>query len=425
MLNNYICAIDIGSNKISASLVRIKKNHIEDIFFDCLPSSGVKEGVIVDATQLVVCLGKIIKSLRAKSGLKIKFIHTNFSGKDISTKHSHAIIPLAERGNKVVTSMDIASANEQARILGSSLEDEIIHVIPSSYSIDSKSNVINPIGLYSHRLEVDLYLVCARLSSLQSLSRAVSQCGCQIRSLSFSGLATSKAVLGSKEKKGLSVFCDVGSDVTELLIFRDGLLQDIQILPLGGNSMTGQLSEGLKINFELAEDIKRSYGIILDNSHGIIQDAGSIPENKEILVKRDEFYKPIKQREVVQMATNSGRLICSQIKEVVERKVALHEVDNFIMVGKTLLIDGFIEMMESVTGIPVRIGRINNPEIAPVAKENNELAGQKYLTYLTCLGMICEDLESKSIGNLAIVKPAKNLFFKAINRFKEVYQEYF
>jgi len=414
--NNYICAIDIGSNKISAALARVKKNRIEDIFFDCLPSGGVKEGVIVDATQLVICLTKIIKSLRAKSGLKIKFIHTNFSGKDISAKHSHAIIPLAERGNKVITSSDMASANEQARILGSSLEDEIIHVIPSSYSIDSKTNIINPIGLYSHRLEVDLYLVCAGLSSLQSLCRVISQCGCEIRGLSFSGLATSKAVFGSKEKKGLSVFCDVGSDVTEILIFKDGLLQDIQILPLGGNSMTAQLSEGLKINFELAEDIKRSYGII--------GDAGSIPENKEILVKKDEFYKPIKQRDVAQMATNSGRLICSQIKEVVERKVALHEIDHFIMAGKTLLTDGFIEMMESVMGIPVAIGRMNNPEIVPLSKENG-LCGQKYLTYLTCLGMICEDLENKAVGSLALVKPAKNLLFKAINRFKEVYQEYF
>ena len=415
--NNYICAIDIGSNKISAAVARVKKNRIEEAFFESLQSSGVKEGVIIDATQLVICLTRIIKSLRAKSGLKIKFVHTNFSGKDILTKHSHAIIPLVERGNKVITSTDIASANEQARILGSSLEEEIIHVIPSSYAIDSRSNVINPIGLYSHRLEVDLYLICARLSSLQSLSRVISQCGCEIRNLSFSGLATSKVVFGSKEKKGLSVFCDVGSDVTELLIFKDGLLQDIQILPLGGNSMTQQLAEGLKINFELAEDMKRSYGII--------GNAGNIPENKEILVKKDEFYKPIKQRDVAQMTTNSGRLICSQIKEIMERKVALHEINHFVMVGKTLLTDGFIEMMENVMGIPVGIGRINNPEIIPLSKENSDLSGQKYLTYLTCLGMICEDLENKIVGNLTLVKPVKNLLFKAINRFKEVYQEYF
>ena len=418
MLNNsYICAIDIGSNKISAALALIRKNKINSIFFDCFVSRGVKEGVIVDATELVICLTKIIKSLKIKSGFKIKFIHTNFSGKDISTKHSHAIIPLAERGNKVVTSTDIATANEQARILGSSLEDEIIHIIPSSYSIDSKSNVINPVGLYSHRLEVDLYLVCARLASLQSLSRVISQAGYEIRSLSFSGLATSKAVFGIEEKRGISVFCDCGSDVTELLIFKDGLLQSIQILPCGGNSMTQQLSEGLKINFELAEDIKRSYGIIGDINH--------IQEDKEILVKKDEFYKPIKQRDVAAMVTNSSRLICTQIKEVVELKVALHEIDHFIMVGKTLLTDGFIEMMESVIGMPVAIGRISNSKITSLVKENSDLSGQKYLTYLTCLGMICEDLENKTVGNLALVKPAKNLLIKTINRFKEVYQEYF
>ncbi|MCX5668846.1 MAG: cell division protein FtsA [Candidatus Omnitrophica bacterium] len=418
MLNNsYICAIDIGSNKISVALAVIRKNKISNIYFDCLPSRGVKEGVIVDATELVICLTKVLKSLKIKSGLKIKFIHTNFSGKDISTKHSHAIIPLAERGNKVITSTDIALANEQARILGSSLDDEIIYVIPSSYSIDSKSNVINPLGLYSHRLEVDLYLVCARLASLQSLSRVISQAGYEIRSLSFSALATSKAVFGIQEKRGLSVFCDCGSDVTELLIFKDGLLQSIQILPCGGNSMTQQLSDGLKINFELAEDIKRSYGII--------GEVNNIQEDKEILVKKNEFYKPIKQRDVAAMATNASRLICTQIKAAVEPKIALHEIDHFVMVGKTLLTDGFIEMMESVIGMPVSIGRINHPQIASLVKENSDLSGQKYLTYLTCLGMICEDLENNTVGNLALVKPAKNLFIKTINRFREVYQEYF
>ncbi|MDD5059761.1 MAG: cell division protein FtsA [Candidatus Omnitrophica bacterium] len=418
MLNSsHICAVDIGSDKISACLATLKKNKIESIFLDCLPSRGVKEGVIVDATELVICITKILKSLKNKSGLRIKYIHANFSGKDISTKHSHAIIPLAERGNKVVTATDIATANEQARILGSSLDEEIISVIPSSYSIDSKSNVINPIGLYSHKLEVDLYLICARLSSLQSLSRVVSQAGYEIRRLSFSGLATSKVVFSREERRGVSVFCDIGRDVTELITFKDGLLQNIQILSIGGNSMTLHLCEGLKINFELAEDIKRSYGVI--------GGADNIQEDKEILVKKDEFYKPIKQRQVAQMVTNSSRLIASQIKEAVENKRALHEIDHFIMAGRTLLTDGFIEMMEEVIKIPVSMGRIKNAEIASIAKENSELSGQKYLTYLTCLGMICEDLEDKSLGTPKLVKPAKNLLIKAANRFKEVYQEYF
>ncbi|MDD5115522.1 MAG: cell division protein FtsA [Candidatus Omnitrophica bacterium] len=418
MLNNsYICAIDIGSNKIAASLVQIKRGRVENFFFDTVVSGGVREGVIVDALDLVNCLGRLIKGLKAKSGLKIKFIHANFSGGDISTRHSHAIIPLTERGNKVITSTDIANANEQARILGSSLEEEIIHVIASSYTIDSKSNVINPVGLYSHRLEADLFLVYAKLSSLQSLSRAVAQAGYEIKEISFSGIATSKAVFGSEERRGRSVLCDVGSDTTELLMFKDGLLQDIQILPFGGRNLTLQLCEGLKINYELAEDIKRSYGVI--------GDPDIIPEEKEILVKKDEFYKPIKHRQVAQIVSASARSICEQIKEAAEKKGKLHEIDNFIVAGRTLLSDGFIEMMENVIGIPVKIGRINNPQIAALLKEHSDLSGQKYLTYLTSLGMICEELEEKSPGGPPLVKPAQNLVVGMINRFREVYQEYF
>ena len=69
--NNYICAIDIGSNKIAATLAQLKRGHLVNMFFEVMPSRGVKEGIIVDATELVTCLTKIIKSLKTKSGLKI------------------------------------------------------------------------------------------------------------------------------------------------------------------------------------------------------------------------------------------------------------------------------------------------------------------------------------------------------------------
>ncbi len=164
-LSNYISALDIGSSKIAACVAKVKKGSITGIFFDSIPSKGVSRGVIVDAIALVGSIGKLLKNLKVKSGINIKFIYTNISGSDIVTKHSRAIIPLAERGNKVITLSDIQRVNEQARVLGSSLEEEIIHLIPSSYTIDSKNNVANPIGLYSHRLEVDLYLVCTKPST--------------------------------------------------------------------------------------------------------------------------------------------------------------------------------------------------------------------------------------------------------------------
>ncbi|MFA5345352.1 MAG: cell division protein FtsA [Candidatus Omnitrophota bacterium] len=416
-MNNYISTLDIGSSKISACVALFKKKRLSSIHFETLPVKGMREGTVVDSIGLIGSIGKVLKNLKAKSGVNIKFVSVNISGQDISTKRSRAIIPLAERGNKVITVSDMQKANEQARVLGSSLEEEIIHMIPSSYTIDSKGNINNPLGLYSHRLEVELYLVCGKLSSVQSLARVINHAGYEIKDLYFSGLATSKAVFNQKAREGLNLLCDIGSDTTEILIFQDGLLKDIQVLAFGGDDLTNELSDVLKINFDLAEDIKRSSGII----GGVDQ----IGEDREILVKRSEFYKPIKQRLVAEIVTSSAKRICAKIKEAVENKISLYDINNFVVTGRTVLIEGFIETLENALAIPVKLGRITSLEIISIIKENDELSGQKYLTYLTCIGMLCEALEAKPLGILPLHQPAKNLFFKAVNRVKEVYQEYF
>jgi cell division protein FtsA len=336
MLNNYLCALDIGSSKLSACVAVIKKGQIHRIFFDSVPCAFLKQGIAVDSIGLVGAIGKLLGNLRVKSGINIKYLHANISGKDIVTKHSRAICPLAERGNKVITVSDMQMVNEQARILGSSLEEEIIHQIPCDYTIDAKSNVLNPLGLYSHRLEVDLYLVCAKLSSVQSLSRAINQSGYEIKNLWFSGLATSKAVFNHNElKNGVNVFCDIGSDITELLIFDKGVLKDVQILPVGGDDLTHYLSHELKIPLELAEEIKVSHGVIGDPRH--------IPEEKEILVRKSGLYKPIRQRLVTQILSAQAQELCSSIKSTLEKKASSYEIDNFIVAGRSSLLEGMIE----------------------------------------------------------------------------------
>ncbi len=301
MLRNYICALDISSSKVSAAVAEIKKRHIADIFFETQPSKGIKKGMVVDSIDLTGTISRTLKNLKAKSGINIKFIYTNVSGLDIVTKHSRAIIPLVERGNKVITLSDIQQANEQARILGSSLEEEIIHQIAQNYAIDSNSNILNPLGLYSHRLEVDLYLVCAKLSFIQGLSRAVNQAGYEIKDLFLSGLATSEAVFNKELKRGVTILCDIGSDITELLLFSDGILKDVEILHVGGNDLTLQLEGKLKISFDLAEDVKVSWGSVGDYNQ--------MNGGKEILLKQNNNYKPISQRLVSEILTPKTKLI--------------------------------------------------------------------------------------------------------------------
>ncbi|MBI5144756.1 MAG: cell division protein FtsA [Candidatus Omnitrophica bacterium] len=419
LTNNYICGLDIGSSKISAAVALIKRRHIENIFFETLPSRGIERGAVVDSIELVGVLGEVLKNLKAKSAINIKFVYPSISGEDIVTKHSHAIIPLAEHGNKVITPSDIQRAIEQARILGCSLEEEIIHKIPFSYAIDSRSNIVNPLGLYSHRLEVDLYLVCVKLPSVQSLNRAINQAGYEIKDLFISGLAEADVILHEKAaKEGITILCDIGKGITQILIFRDASLKGIEVLPVGGDDLTKELANTLKIPLDLAEDVKRSYAIVGDFSQ--------IKEDKEILVKKDDNYKPLKHRLVAEITTAKAELLCAEIKNRVEKLTPLNEIDNFFALGRTVLLEGFLETLENTLSVPVRLGRINHSDILPFVNTNPALSGQNYLNYLVTLGIICRALHKEQRFNLFFKEPAvRNPVVNVINKFKDLYQEYF
>lgn len=417
MLNDYICALDIGSSKITACVAEIKRKQIINIYSETLPSIGIKRGSIVDSIELVDCVGRILKNLKSKSGINIKSIHTDISGMDIVTKHSRAVLPFPERGNKLITSRDLEKVNEQALILGSNIDEEIIHEIPFSYTVDSKSDISNPIGLYGHKLEVDLYLISGKLSSIQTITHVINQAGYEIKELFFSGLATSEVVFSNELKNGTNIICDIGSDITELLLFKNGVIKDIRILSLGGSDLTGALADSLNIPFALAEEIKVSYGVIGDSS--------LIAEDKEALIKKDNIYKSIKQRLISEIITSRAKSMCEVLKDNVEEISHLSEINNFILTGRTMLQDGFLEMSEAILGISVEFGRISCPQILPFLNKNPDLTGRKYLTYLTALGLICKELYGYQSKTLPFKHPAGNPILKFINKVKEIYQEYF
>jgi cell division protein FtsA len=417
MFDNYICSLDIGSSKIAATLARLKKGKVNALFFESMPAKGIRKGTAVDSIELVNSIGRVLKNLKATSGVKIKFVYANVSGEDIVIKHSKAVIPLAERGNKVITLSDISRVKEQARILASSLEEEILHQMPVNFGIDSAENVTNPLGLYSHKLEVDLYLVSSRQSCIQSLSRAINQAGYDVKKIFFSGLATSRAILSREFGEGLNLLCDIGSDITETLIFKDGILKDIDVLSIGGDDLTRALADEFKIPFELAEDVKRSYGMCGDTGH--------IKDDKEILVKKLNAYNPIKQKQVCDILNAKSKIIFDKIKSQVEKRVYCTQLNNFFICGRTVLLEGFIESFESTLGIPVKLARISDAQIIPFINNNSELTGHKYLTYLTSLGMVSEAIKGPKVQFIPATQPQGGLIRKGINRFKEVYQEYF
>ncbi|MDD5610034.1 MAG: cell division FtsA domain-containing protein [Candidatus Omnitrophica bacterium] len=419
MKNNFICAVDLGSSKLSAIVcVFNKQGKIIDMSMESAPSRGIKGGRIVDFSDLSSNLESLLKKLEKAQGSRIKEFYTNVSGNEISTAHSRAIIPLAERGNRVITDADIFRVKEQARILGTSLQEEIIHEIPFGYIVDTDNFCSDPRELYAHRLEIDLYLIYAKLSHIQSLTRMAHQLGFSIKGIFYSGLISAKLALGESIRRATDIFCDIGADMTDLVFFKNNILQSLQVLPIGGDEITSAIARGLSIPFELAEEIKRSSAVI-----GKPED---LPAGKEVMVNKGSNYMPIKQREISRIATESAAGMCRQIKEAIDKVAPANTINNLFISGRTVIQEGFLEKLEEVTGIPTRLVRIPghlfiNNEI------HNELTSSymKMLTYLNAFGLVTHAAESTQENNILRQVPTLKPLSGVINKVKQVYQQYF
>lgn len=419
MARKYICALDIGSSKIAACCADLRGNRIADLTFESTLSQGVKFGSIVDSIELVDAVTRLMKQVKEKSGIAVKSVVAGLSGQDIVTKHSRAVIPLAERGSKVIGSADIERVIAQARILGSSIDEEVIHSIPFSYSVDTKSNIANPAGLYGHKLEVDLFMICSRLSSVQTLVHAIGQAGLDVEELFFSGLASNEVVFGNPLRKGTDILCDIGRDFTELLFFSDGQIRTILILPIGGADFTAVVADSLDIPAEFAEEIKIS--------HGQIGDFRQVKEDQEVLVKKETGYKPIRRRLLCEILSSKAKSMAQTIREAAEKVVALAEVNKFILLGRTIQQEGLLELLEQELSINVEYGRVQDPKISlPFAGKSKELlAGRKNLTYIPALGLVLLSLYSMQLKASSPLSSHPNPLLRIAGKAKEIYQEYF
>ncbi|MBU1998314.1 MAG: hypothetical protein KKE64_02335, partial [Candidatus Omnitrophica bacterium] len=312
---------------------------------------------------------------------------------------------------------DLNRVNEQAFVLGSNIDEEVVHKIPFSYTVDNKSNITNPLGLYGHRLEVDLFLVCAKLSTVQTLVHVLNQAGYEVRDLFFTGLATTRAIANRDFNDGINIICDIGSQVTELLIFQNGILRNIEVMSFAGDTITGALSEELNLPLDLAEEIKIGYGVVGENI--------GISDEKEVLLRKEAFYKPIKQRVICDIITRQARAMAKEIRARVEKQTALVEVKNILVCGRASLQEGFLELLETELSVRVKLARINNPELAGLFNRFEVLAGNKYISYISCLGIICQAIlpQEAVFSKTKILEP--NPVKKLLSKLEGLYHEYF
>jgi len=139
---------------------------------------------------------------------------------------------------------------------------EILHRVPVVYRVDNEVATYDPVGLSGVKLEAEVLFITAFSQNLKNALNAFEGADVEIEEVSAAPLAAAEAVLEKREKEAGVMLLDLGASTTSIILFEEGTLYSLDVLPFGSSHITHDIAMGLRITLEEAEKIKINYGSV-------------------------------------------------------------------------------------------------------------------------------------------------------------------
>lgn len=257
--------IDIGTSEVkcvigqvspgseTASIIGVGKHR----------NQGYRKGVVVDVVQSARAIDAAIGDAERMAGQQINRAAININGGHITGLDTRGVIAVSGRN---INEEDIYRVGDAATVVQLPSNREIIHLFARNYRLDSQDNIKDPLGMTGTRLEVDAHVVTASTPAIRNLHQLLETAKVPISQVMVSGLASAKAVLTRDLSENGILLLDIGAVTTNIVVYEDGEVQHVAVIPVGGTSITNDLAIGLKCDLSVAEALKLAYDKLSDKS---------------------------------------------------------------------------------------------------------------------------------------------------------------
>jgi len=398
--NKIAVGLDIGTTKIVAMIGRRNEyGKLEVIGSGNAKSIGVKRGVVTNITQTIQSIQQAVDEAEAASGYKISDVSVGIAGQHIRSLH-HSDYITREKPEAVIDAEDIENLTSQVHKLGMMPGEDIIHVIPQDYKVDSEPKIREPIGMYGGRLEANFHVVVGQVASIRNIGRCITSAGLVLSNITLEPLASADAVLSEEEKEAGVALIDIGGGTTDLAIFKDGIIRHTAVIPFGGNVITEDVKEGCAIIEKQAELLKIKFG------------SAWPAENKDSEIVSIPGLRGRDPKEIT--LKNLSKIIHARITEIIEQvfqeiKKYGHDtkhgklIAGIVLTGGGAQIKHLKQLVEYITGMDTRIGYPNEH----LAGDSDEQLSSPI--YATSVGLLMSGLNKLEQENKSIKRKENDM----------------
>lgn len=368
-----ISGLDVGSSKIRCLVgkkIKEEESRSHVIGIGESNSSGIRRGQVVDVEEAVSSISVSLEQAERTSGVPIEHAYVNIGGSHIVSIRSKGVIAVSRADNEIADD-DVARVIDAAQAISIPANMEVLHVVPRNFTVDSSGGIKDPVGMTGVRLEVEANILQGASSFIKNLTKCVARVGIDIDELVVNPLACATSSLTKRQKELGVILLDIGAGTSGVVVFEEGDLLHLAILPVGSGHITNDLAIGLRCSIDTAEKVKLDYGQAMskevDKKEEV--DLSKIQAQEEGIVSRKQIAEIIEAR-----LSEIFSLTDKELKHV-NRSGKLPA--GVVITGGGAKLPGIVDLAKKELKLPAQVGfplglstsldKIDNPAFATVA----------------------------------------------------------
>lgn len=260
MLKAPFAALEIGTSKVCALVGEPREDgNIMITGMGSCQACGVRKGVIVDLEKAADCVRTAIQEAEASGSVEIRQVYLVVNGEHIRGALNQGNVPVYDQ-NRGISADDIDDVYDIARAISLPHDNEILHTISQTYSVDGQAGIINPQGMHGASLSLDMLIVHGSRNIFYNTIKAAKGVGLEILDVAFSGLCSALATLTPEQKECGVAVIDLGAGTSSHVVYADKAIASMGVTAVGGDHITNDISQGFTISLSRSESLKQESG---------------------------------------------------------------------------------------------------------------------------------------------------------------------
>ena len=269
MTNDVIAALEIGTSMIRSVVCEIRDDDsISVLGLSEVKSNGIRKGEIFDRNEVIDSVKDALKELELNYRKNINSIIISLSGGNTECYFSDAVSRIADPNENIpqeILQDDIVNLSNIAKRVALPSSRIKLHSFNQYFKVDDIDNVVNPLGMTCESLSLQVLTVHGKQSIVENFQKLVADVPIDCIEAIYSGLSSALAVTTEAMRKTGVVVIDIGGGTTDYCIYHDNILKLCGTFTVGGDHITNDITAGLQIPVENAEEVKIREGNALLN----------------------------------------------------------------------------------------------------------------------------------------------------------------